>query len=335
MSIRLFFLFSLLIPSLAIAVNPSRQDPDNPPKDPKDVDKCKPQGSADGSFMYSLDWGGIPRHEGLESGRFLVREIQPSPVTYTSSVVYYQHPAAVKLTSFNNHGTSITASFIGSDSLPIQFTLITGQLFGKPTGQRVGSGQRFSILDNSGQPITMASGVTPSAVRIIYEDASSVDVDIITKTAIRYRSPDALETVFANLPSALKLDFIYKDGALRQLRSVAGLADLVSRGELGFEIRFYAPADEGTFNTSLGLYMPVGVPYRTVFFENPKAAARIYNSIKITDTWGSRVKVDIFDYNTVINDWTLSVGGMNGQMPLRRKHSYPALARANSPTRSL
>lgn len=306
-----------------MGLNPSPREPDAPPKEPKDVDKCETadESSQVGSFMYSLAWGGIPAQSGLTSGSFIIRENQPSPAMFTSGVVYYQHPAAVQLTDLvSNDGYQIKASIIGSDSLPIDFAVAFGQSSGAPTGQRVASSQRLMLLDALGQPLVAGGGgAMPTSLRIIYEDASSVDIDTATKVATRFRSSTGAEVIFATLPASIALNLIYKDGGLRQVRAVAGLADLVSRGELGFEIRLYGPGSEGTINATTGLYVPIGTPYRTVFFENPNAASEVYNSIKITDTWGSLVKVDTFDYNTVISDWTLSRGQGPTQPALRRE----------------
>lgn len=276
------------------------------------VDPCKKEGddkAKPGSITYTLPFGGIPYEEGLDAGYLILRERLPTPALFSPAVLFYQHPAAIQLVSLQSSGGNVIATLIGADSIRTEFKTPLGQSFGVPTGDSIGSRQRLQLLDANRQVLPASSSVSAvNFVRIVYADGDQVEVSVSTKRPTRYRASTGRETVFASLPQEVALKVTYKDGALRQIRSSAGLADFVSLGTTGFEIRFYVSANQGAFNATTGLYSPINTPYRTLRFENPFAAAKTYNRMVITDTWGTRVKISTFDYDAVISDWTLRQG---------------------------
>lgn len=264
--------------------------------------------------MYSFKWGGIPGQSDLvlASGNFIIRENQPSSALFSTSVLYYQHPAAIKLTSLLNTDGTITAVIVGADSLPITFSVEPGKSVGAPSGHLIGNDQKLLLLDNTGAPLVAAPGVTPRGLRILYPNGSSVYISTVSNIATSYRTAGGRDIVFSTLPAESALKIVTKDGSLRQIKAAAGLADLVPMGAQGFQIRLYSSGSEGALNGTTGLYQPTGDPYRTIFFENPSAPAENYDTVMITDVWGSQTRIDIFRYDSVIDDWTLSRGGSGG-----------------------
>jgi RHS repeat-associated protein len=331
MNIRRLVFFLILLPSIVFGVNPSKKDPDNPPKNPDDVNPCKKTSEPGddnskctlGSFMYTLEWGGIPgqSESALESGTFIIRENQPSPAIFSPGVVYYQNPAAIKLTSLVNDAGTISASITGADSLPVKFVVAAGQSIGGPSEQMIGLNQRLMLIDDYGHPLAAAAGVTPRGLRIIYPNGSSVYISTVTNIATSFKTAGGRDIVFSGLPLETALKLINSDGALRQIKAAAGLADLVPLGALGFQIRLYAPGGEGAIDSDTALYVPTGTPTRTIFVENPNTPTEDYGTIKVTDTWGSQAKISTFYYNTVINDWTLNRGTASSDPSTLRNES--------------
>lgn len=300
------------------AGNPTDVTPVVPPKDPAALgaadgraNPCPPRTdeAEPGSITYSIPFGGIPYETGLDAGYLILRERLPTPSLFSPSVFFYQHPAAVQLVSLQGSSSGTLVTVIGADSISTVFKVSLGQLFGGATGDNIDSRQCIELLDASRQILPGATSVVGVAfVRILYADGDQVELSASTKRPTRFRSSTGRETVFADLPPEVALNVIYQDGALRQIRSATGLADFVSLGTTGFEIRFYISANQGAINSGTGLYIPINTPYRTLRFENPFATAKTYNRMVITDTWGTRVKLSTFDYDSIINDWTLLQG---------------------------
>ncbi|MBL9191583.1 MAG: RHS repeat-associated core domain-containing protein [Opitutaceae bacterium] len=245
---------------------------------------------------------------GLESGTLYCREMEASPAVFTPAVMFYLHPLAWELGTISKPGNVELGIFTDNGS-PTKFVIPQGTQIGSPVESRVASKQRVALLDSSRALLTASASVAPAFVRVIDEDGGMLELDTTTKRAVRYVAANGRITLLSALPESLALRVIRVDESLRQIKAVQGLVDFISKGENGFELRFYTPSAVGAFDAAKGIYTTTGPSYRTIFFENPNAAIKRYDRLKITDTYGTRQRIAIFDYNDTLKSWSLLQGG--------------------------
>lgn len=289
------------------------------------------------SFGFSIPFGGIPFESELQSGAFRVRKVKPSPTIFTPQIFYYASKIGSQLSKINTFGNipddtdpdDWTVAVVGSDGSKTNYTI--DPLFssiGYPRGQRRGSTKLIRLLNENGTPMGALftrnvidypdGSVTeytfngePSYVEEYHANGTSMRYDWDTRFPVSYTSPTGRVVTFSELPDAVEVDIIREDGVLRQVKASEGLADFVQTGEESFEIRFYTYENIGTKNVD-GIYVPLNSPYRTYKFENNSTEENDYSKIKVTTTWGSRTRIDYFDYNSAIEGWDLSRGGSGG-----------------------
>jgi YD repeat-containing protein len=114
----------------------------------------------------------------------------------------------------------------------------------------------------------------------------------------RLTTPAGLE-FFGRMDS---VEIIRVSGALRQVKSANGLADIVTTSGTSYQIRFYL--DAGSFNSQTGLYEPNGSPYSTGTIEQVGSV----NHIRLTVV---NEGTSVFDYewSATDNGWKLTSGG--------------------------
>jgi RHS repeat-associated protein len=98
--------------------------------------------------------------------------------------------------------------------------------------------------------------------------------------------------------------------ALRQVRSPALLADVVTLTSSSYEVRFYS-ADAIGNPDSAGLHAPAGAAFAVVKFENPEPANPTSGRFRLTESRGSRVRVSTYSRTIGANNavtWTLERG---------------------------
>jgi len=92
------------------------------------------------------------------------------------------------------------------------------------------------------------------------------------------------------------------------VKTVRGFADIVRISEHKYEIRFYAPGDEGSKNNQ-GLYEPTGTAHTVWTIENPLADTRKVDKLKVTQTFGGNSYVFDYEYFEGTKAWRLTSGG--------------------------
>ena len=316
MSLSPFLRFSAIFAlscGLAFAANPGGDDDDDEPdcdSDPS-LPQCDPcsQGSKSQSMGYGLFFGEIPFEEGLDRGRLALRKTVPAPTIFTPQVLYYRSQLGVQLSNRDTSGVDWKVSLVGRDAKLIEFKVPENESKGYPVGRRQTRSQVIELLDADRAPVVAGSdNPSPAYVRLIYPEGDQVELSWSSRFVTRYRAASGREVVLADLPEETALRLIHEDGVLRQIKAAQGLLDLVQVADQIFEIRLYEPALVGTYDPELGVYPVTGAPYHTVRFENPTGDPDRYDRIKITDTWGTRVKIDFFDYDEDTKEWLLQQG---------------------------
>lgn len=111
-------------------------------------------------------------------------------------------------------------------------------------------------------------------------------------------------------PSALRyggvsngVEVLTASGALRQVKAPQTLADVVTITNNAYEIRFYATTNSGVLTN--GLYMPTGSPF---VIWGVSGSATNANFFRITETRGSSVITNDFEWVATNSSWTLTSG---------------------------
>ena len=106
---------------------------------------------------------------------------------------------------------------------------------------------------------------------------------------------------------------------IRQIAAAQAFVDVVTLDTYGYELRFYAPGNQGAVNAQ-GFYEPVGTPFRVLKVENPDRSPTIYNRLSITGTGEGGTDVATFVYNASTNGWEL-MREKDGQVVVERRSS--------------
>jgi len=305
MRLRSVLTFWCIAASAAFAINPhpTPQPTPEPTPTPSGCPRQK-DGPGLGSLVYTLAYTGLPFEEGLEQGSFGLHEHDASPNLFSPSTLFFRHVLTTHLAAPYNLPT-----LVDSEGQSVAFTIPGGSSVGTPSLSRSTADLRVVKLDATRTP----TAATAVFYRFLDPSGSWTEYSCSTGQATRFRSAKGRETVLASIPAETALTIVYVPNAIRQINSAIGLADIVSiPAAEAFEIRLYTAANRGVLNVTTGLRAPTGSPYRVVRFENPNQGV-IYTTIKITDTQGTHVQVDYFDYNMDLGSWLLRQGGTNQQ----------------------
>lgn len=116
--------------------------------------------------------------------------------------------------------------------------------------------------------------------------------------------PDALQLIAVDNP---EMTVVREGEVLRQVKVPATFVDVVTLSASSYELRFYTPAQVGTFNSGTGLYPLTGQPYVTHRVENPDAGTAT-NRIRFTEIRGSLQKVTLYTYDSGTGAMAMSSG---------------------------
>lgn len=289
-----------------MADNRSGDDDDDKPDE--EEDPCK-EGSDNSSLGYGIFFGSVPFEDALGTGKLALMKTAPAPTIFTPQALYYRSKLGMELSFRKTSTADWSISLVGDDAKLVEFKVMSGQSKGHPVGRRAARSESIELLDANRDPVQAGEGnPLPAYVRLIYPDGEQVELSWSTRFVVRHRAASGREVVVENLPDEIALKQIFEDGVLRQIKAAQGLLDLVQVEDQAYELRLYEPASVGAFDTEAGVYPVTGSPYRTVRFENPTGDPDRYDRIKITDTWGTRVKTDFFDYDEDVKEWLLQQG---------------------------
>ncbi len=230
-----------------------------------------------------------PNQPGLEKGMLqLYIDRTGSNLASLDFVSYYAVPEMF-VNSTADSGTETKYSIIQAGGSAIPFAVDkAGSSLGKPTGASAYSQARLSFVDAGGT----TSGKSSAASVRQYRGSNGfgdypVTGGLMTKYQTRqgrsYSFPlTGMEVIRKNSAGALLVNVPPTQGSIRQVKTAAGLLDIVPLTTRSYEVRKYAPAQIGP--KSAGLYTVLSAPIRTMKVEAP---ANTQNKLIITKTTGS------------------------------------------------
>lgn len=273
-------------------------------------------GSENGSINFQVSFGSIPFEKTFAPGKVGMTKTVPSPTIFTPQGMNYRSKVGAQVTAAEYTGSQFKFAAIGSDGKRIEFKVPSGQTRGEPVDRRAARPERLELQDINGQPVAAGSNAVERAVlrrptgdQIVFSTTNKKVEQVVSKAGHRITT-DAL-------PEEVSIKVERQDGVIRQIKAAQGVQDYVQVSSTAYEIRHYAPSQVGAYNTATKTYAVSGTPYRVIRTENPTSDPQRHDRVKITDTWGTRSKVDYFDYNYDLKQWLLTKGAGT----LQRKES--------------
>jgi RHS repeat-associated protein len=273
-------------------------------------------GSENGSINFQVSFGSIPFEKTFAPGKVGMTKTVPSPTIFTPQGMNYRSKVGAQVTAAEYTGTEFKFAAIGSDGKRIEFKVPSGQTRGEPVDRRAARPERLELQDINGQPVAAGSNAVERAVlrrptgdQIVFSTTNKKVEQVVSKAGHRITT-DAL-------PEEVSIKVERQDGVIRQIKAAQGVQDYVQVSSTAYEIRHYAPSQVGAYNAATKTYAVSGTPYRVIRTENPTSDPQRHDRVKITDTWGTRSKVDYFDYNYDLKQWLLTKGAGT----LQRKES--------------
>ncbi len=98
-------------------------------------------------------------------------------------------------------------------------------------------------------------------------------------------------------------------GVLRQVRAPQTFADILSTGPARYEVRFYSPAQVGSWDPANRVFAMNGTPFATYVVENPDAGEGLTTRLRITEIRGASTRVTEYAFDAMAREWTLDQGG--------------------------
>ena len=134
-------------------------------------------------------------------------------------------------------------------------------------------------------------------------NAGYVRLDAATITAATY-TPAALKTVTSEGGGVT----VIRDaaGAVRQVKAPQTFVDVVTLSATSYEARFYGISDVGAQDPVTKIYTVGGTAYAVYKFENPDTG--VTTRLRLTETRGATVRVNMYAYDVATNTWSLSTG---------------------------
>jgi len=258
---------------------------------------CIENGTSTGSLQFSESLALFPNEPMLTSGRLMAyRSYINSDNKLNVENLYYASPLTMKIVS-----ESVPRKLV-SESAPVQssalrkdvteyevsirqasgfyltFAVEDGQSIGYPKGQYEFSNARIEFLDSTGASTSVVGDATH--VKHYRAGGSVVIYERSTGNAVRFITREGRVT---ELPDA-RLDIIRAGAVIRQVKTEAGLLDVIKVNDSEFEVRHYLPWQIGA--KADGVYTLNGTPQRTV---NVKTIAE--NRVRFTRVFGTRREV--------------------------------------------
>ncbi|TVP75177.1 MAG: hypothetical protein EA353_14415, partial [Puniceicoccaceae bacterium] len=185
----------------------------------------------------------------------------------------------------------------------ISFQALSGSSIAHPIEASSSRNLRVRLLDEAKEPTIE----DPVFYRLLSGDGSAIDYPTSQgMTPVWFRDSNGRVLDFSNLIGD-DLHLALEDGFYRQIKSVSGLADIVTTDDFGYEIRFYTSDDAGEQGAE-GLYEPTGDAYRVIRIENPTEDLNRYDKVRIIDTHDSYSNTSLFTYVPAAEDWQLTEG---------------------------
>ena len=182
----------------------------------------------------------------------------------------------------------------GSTVMPFSIQSASGAV-GKPMGATAFSQARLSFVSGVGAA-TDKSGA--SSVRHYRSSSSAIDYPVAGGKATRFETKQGraytfplsgVEVIREKTDGSLSVNTIYGTGLIRQVKTVAGLLDVVVLTPRSYEVRKYAPSAVGAKTN--GVYSTTGAPHFTMRVVAPD---NVQNALIVTKTEGSRQTVNTY-----------------------------------------
>ena len=286
---------------------------DNSPNESCAVDDpcCEDEDSGDNSqnncISFRLGFPMLPRETRIGAQAFQINRNDPSPSLFTPQSLSYTSLALTyvqRITAANQLPAGVSHEVFITDrkNVPVRYQVQIGQSHGRPVGEFTSRNLRLQLLDALKDPVTE----NPAFFRLLQGNGAYIDYPVALgapPSAFQDRNGRHLDLA-AMLGDEFRL--VLDTGTFRQIRSAAGLADIVVTDDFGYEIRLYTPDNTGDFVN--GLYQPVGQAYRTVRIENPTGDLNRADQVRIVDTHGAHIRIDLFNYVPAAEEWELTEG---------------------------
>ena len=310
---KLYMMCGLLLLSLIMVVpGYAEVNPSNNSEEEKDQnsdggeEECPEEGSDNDCVSFGFYFPILPLEDALGAQQFKLVQHDPAPTLFSPQALSY---SSIVLT----YVATITPQADLPAGIAHEFE-ITNQKnkamkFHVPVGASTGcTVEDFSNLNYKIQLLDINKALTtasPEYYRLLRGDGSKVDYP-----ASEGNVPQLVETPEGrtiDLIGLSSVDILLEDGSYRQLKSAAGLADIVIIDDLSYEIRFYTESNTGPKFAEF--YQPIGAPYRTILIENPTGDPDIIDQIRITDSHGTYSSVSEWNYVPAAGDWAFTQGG--------------------------
>jgi len=306
--IGLIFLAILFIATpLYSNVNRGNDPDDDKEQNSGENDECPEDGSGNDCVSFGFYFPILPHEPDLGVQQFRIVRHEPTPALFTPQALDY---ASIALTYVAEvvaeedlpSGVSHRFEITNQKNVAMPFEVLSGQSIGKSVDEFANRNLRVRLLDANKDPVTE----DPAFYRLLMGDGRVVDYPVGKGlTPVWYRTAKGRELDL----SALIGDDVHlalEAGFLRQIKSVAGLADIVTIDDYGYEIRLYTPEDAGSLSGDL--YVPTGSPYRVIQVENPTGDVNQHDTVRITDSHGSYSNTSTWAYVPAAEDWELTEG---------------------------
>jgi RHS repeat-associated protein len=165
----------------------------------------------------------------------------------------------------------------------------------RPCGKEHEAGSPDFKLESIHVELGLGLGARQESAGFLRLEAGAMGAAVYTPAALAVATPDG------NSVSVIRTS-----GAARQIKAPQALADIVTLDASSYEVRFYSPGQVGAQDPGTHIYAVSGTPYVVYRFENPDAASTA--RLKITETRGSNVRVNLYAYDAGSNAWSLSRG---------------------------
>jgi RHS repeat-associated protein len=242
--------------------------------------------------------GIAPNHPGLDTGRLkLYIDKTGSNLGSRAYLEFFGIPE-MSVTEKNDQSSRSELGIMQAGGTRMMFDIAStrnpGASFiqGMPMGETAYSQARVSYVDSAGA-FSERSGA--SFIRQFRAGAGTVDYPTTGGKATRFETRQGrvytfplnqMEVIRERSNGTYVINGDYSDALIRQVKTVAGLLDVVPLGERAYEIRKYAPQQVGA--KSNGLFTATSDPYYKMKVEAP---VDTQNKLTITVTEGSQVIV--------------------------------------------